>query len=264
MCFVVAGPHRPARAHPAEAERIEILTRRIAAEPTSQRLHVARGAAYSHDGDFERALADLRAAEELGDPIAVAYELGLLRFRMGELEAAQAHFDRLLQHVPGHPRALERRARIHAERGDLAAAIADYDALLTKTTRPNPGLYVAVARLLAEHEQGGVEPALSFLDRGVERLGEIPQLAQVAVELELSRGRTDRAIERLERLEPILGEAPEWHVQLAEVLIRAERAGRARAHLAKASALLGELRETPARRALALRIEALRSALDSR
>lgn len=261
-CILLAHPVI-ASAHPAASERIEILTRRIEAQPRDQRLYIARGGAYSHDGKYELALTDLRKAEQLGDPVVVGYELGLLHHRMGKLEAARTHLDQFLERFPGHPFALEQRARLLAELGETQAAVADYERVFAATSRPNPGSYISAAKLLAAEAEGGVELALAMLDRGMKRLGVIPQLQQYAIELELRGGRSERALDRLEGLEPFLGEGPEWKVQMAELLMRMERSAEARRYLAGASSQLGELRVTPARRELARRITAIQAGLDA-
>ena len=249
-------------AHPAEVERIAILTGRIEARPQDPHLYIDRGAAYSHDGKYALAMEDLKKAAQLGDPVLVAYELGLLHFRRGELEQAKSELDRFLERFPNHARALEQRARVFAERGESAAAAADYERFFVVTPRPNPGSFLSAAKLFAEEEDPDV--ALGMLDRGVDRLGVIPQLQQYAIELELRADRVDRAVARLETLEAALGDAPDWHVQMAELLIRMDRLAVARRHLSNATRALGEMRETPARRQLRSRIAAIESELDAR
>jgi len=248
--------------HPAESERIEILSRRIDLQPGDPRPYIKRGAAYSHNGDYERALADLRKAEQLGDPLAVAYELGLLHQRMGRLDLAKVQLDRLLERSPDHARALEQRARLFVELGETQAAVADYERVLATSRRPNPGLYLAAAQLLAAEGPQGVEPALAILDAGIERLGVIPQLQQYAITLERDRNRDDLALDRLEAMESALGAGPDWQIEMAEQLVRLARPDDARRHLERASTQLAGLRQTPARRALAERILTIRSTLD--
>lgn len=246
-----------ARAHPSAAERIEHLGREIETRPQDPRPYLERGAAYSHDGQYELALADLRKAEALGDPALVAYELGLLHHRMGRLAAARRYLDAFLARFPAEAKALEERARVLGELGQVDAAVADYERLFAVTRQPNPGSYLAAARLLAAQGEAGIAQALALLDRGMERLGVVPQLQRPAVELELRRGREARALDRLRSLEPALGESPGWKVEVAELLLRMKRTAEARAFLAAASAQIAALRETPARRALAARIATL-------
>lgn len=253
-----------AAAHPSDAERIDLLTRRIEASPSDPRLYVERGAAYTHDGRYELALADFRKAEQLGEPALVAYELGVLHERRGELRVALGYADAYLARLPQSAPALELRARLLAKLGETAAAVAALERLLLVQARPNPGSYVSLARLLASPGGAGVESALAALDRGMVRLGVIPQLQRVAIELELARGDAAGALARLESLGPVLGEGPEWKVEKCEILIRMGRADEARPLLALASSQLAGLRATPARRGLAERIERIEAELAAR
>jgi len=252
-----------ASAHPAEFERIEILTYRIAAQPFNSILYIDRAASYSHDGEYALAREDLDKAAELGDPVLAAYELGLLHDRMGEQSQAKAQYDRFLERFPNHAHALERRARLLADLGETEAAATDYVRMFEVTPRPNPGSYVSAAKMFVSESGADVSPALAMLDRGMLRLGIIPQLQQVAVELELRRGRGGRAIERLESLKPALGDGPDWNVQMAELLIAMEKVEQGRRHLSRAKTALRGLRETPARTQLSRRIVALEAILDA-
>jgi len=246
--------------HPAESERIAILTARIEARPGDPALYIDRGSAYSHDGEYALAMKDLQQAAQLADPVSVAYELGLLHFRQGQLDEAKSEFDRFLARFPNHASALEQRARLHAKRGDAIAAVSDYDRFFVVTARPNPGSFLSAAKLFADDEDSAL--ALEMLDRGIERLGVIPQLQQYAIVLELQADRPDQALARLGTLEAVMGEAPEWHAQMAELLIRMDRPRLAREHLSNATKALGEMRETPARMRLASRIATIEEKLE--
>lgn len=253
----------PAIAHPAEFERIEILSQRIDARPLDPSTYIDRGAAYSHDGEYALALKDLKKAADLGDPVLPAYQLGLLHHRMGERDKARDEFGRFLERFPNHAGALEKRARLLAELGDTDAAVSDYERMFAVTPRPNPGSYLSAARLLSNETGSGAAPALALLDRGMQRLGVIPQLQQAAIELELLGGHSDRARERLESLKSALGDGPDWDVQMAELLIRTGELEPARRHLSSAMRKLGTLRGTPARRKLANRIAEIRETIEA-
>lgn len=253
-----------APAHPAEFERIEILTQRIEAQPLDPNLYIDRAASHSHDGQYRLAMKDLERAAKLGDPVLAAYELGLLHARMGEQAKAKIKFDQFLERFPNHARALERRARLLADLGETDAAAADYERFFAVTPRPNPGSYLSAAKIFTPQSGGDLTLALAMLDRGMVRLGVIPQLQQYAIELEVRRGQDDRAIERLEALKPALGDGPEWNVQMAEILIRMTKVKQGRRHLSRAKTALRELRETPARTKLTKRIAAMEAALDAR
>jgi predicted Zn-dependent protease len=103
-----------------------------------------------------------------------------------------------------------------------------------------------------------------MLDRGMERLGVIPQLQQYAIALELERKNTAQAIDRLEALEPSLGESPGWKVDMGELLILAGRPAEASQLFDEAFAQLETLRKTVARQRLLEKLEKLRASLGDR
>ena len=251
----------PAGAHPAAEERIDGLTRRIEARPDRQALYVLRGAEFARQGEWDSAARDFEAARKLGDPDAVAFELGRFHYRRGEHRAARAQFDRYLRFRPGSARAVLYRARASARLGDSEAAVADYERYFRAAADVHPGDFVAAAELLAS--AGGVEDALALLDRGLERLGPNVQLQRRAVELESGLGRHGRAVARWRRLEPALGQSPEWRVALAELHLAAAEPDEARRWLDAADARLAGLRPTQARRELRARAAKLRAALAS-
>jgi len=261
LALVLVGLPTSAAAHPGSSVQIDIQTKRIEAQPDAQLPYIARGAIYSHDGAYELALADFRKAETLGEPFLVAYELGLLHRRMGKFEMALQYLDTFLEHVPAAPPALEQRAHVLAELERTDEAVATFEQLFGVQPRPNPGLYIAAAKLLAAKGQAGIEPALALLDRGMERQGILPQLQQYAVELELAGGHEARALARLESLGPVLGEGPYWKVDMGELLLKQGKTAEARRYLSDASNQLTTLRPTRARQELAQRIEQIQEAL---
>jgi tetratricopeptide (TPR) repeat protein len=244
-------------------ETIELLSLRIREAPTDQALRIERGIAYSSDGQIELALADFRRAETLGDPVRVAFDLGVLFYRSGDLEEARASLTRYLARFPGHALALDYRARAARDAGDARAAIADFEALFALGRGVNPGHYLSAAELLAALPDAGVDAALAQLDRGMRQLGVIPQLQQRAVALERARGAFAAALRRHETLAAPLARSPDWRVERAELLLALGRRAEARRELATASAALAELRITPARARLGARIAELSGAGDA-
>jgi predicted Zn-dependent protease len=246
-----------ARAHPGMHETIALLTQRISAAPSEQSLYLERGIAYSSDGMAELALADFRKAESLGDPDLVAFDLGVLFFRMGRLDEARAALTRCLARFPQHALALDYRARAARDAGDARAALRDYEALFALERDVNPGHYISAAELLARLPDAGIPAALAMLDRGMSALGVIPQLQQRAIAYERERGALDAALRRHDALARALGHSPEWRVERAELLVALDRRSEAERELASASSALAVLNLTPARAELAARIAEL-------
>lgn len=246
-----------AMAHPGASAAIDHFNHQIEHNPQDQALHIQRGIAYSSDGQYDKALADLERAKRLGNPLAVKFDLGVLHYRRGELKTAKVYFDEYLAAFPNHSACLEYRARLLRDMGDRDGAVKDFLRVFELQKNPNPGHYISVADMLEASGDGGHERALAALDSGIEKLGLAPQLQQYAIRLELARNRTDLAIQRQQTLEPALGKSPDWKVEMAELLLQNNQQDLARTLLKEASIQLDTLRKTPARQALRERIALL-------
>jgi predicted Zn-dependent protease len=199
-------------------------------------------------------------AETLGDPLRVAFDLGVLHYRAGDFEQARESLTRYLARFPEHALALEYRARSARDAGDPRAAVADFEAVFALRDDVNPGSYVSAAELLLPLPDGGVDAALALLDRGMAQLGVIPQLQQRAVSLERERRAFGAALQRHETLAEPLAWSPDWRVQRAELLLRLDRPQEAAQELTHAETALAALRPTRARAALGTRIAELSQA----
>ena len=81
----------------AVEQRIDALSAKVEHDPDEQTLLLRRSLAYAENGQQALALADIQAAERMGDPIVAAFVHGLLLFRAGDLTAARPYFDAYLQ-----------------------------------------------------------------------------------------------------------------------------------------------------------------------
>ena len=203
---------------------------------------------YSSAGQFEEAIADYTLAEQLGPAVLVAFDRGVLHYRMGEFARATDYLDQYLEQFPSSAAAFEYRARISRDAGQYDRALADLNNYFQLQDKPNPGHYISAAKML--QEMGQIEEALTVLDRGLSKLGLTPQLQRHAISLELARQQPEAAITRLETLRIPLKENPGWKLQMAELLMLVERRTEADLLLLQAEADLAELRPTPARLAL--------------
>lgn len=245
-------------AHPGAEQQLIYLGEKIGVEPDKQVLYIRRGAVYSIEDQFELALADFRQAETLGNPLAVAFELGALYYRKGDFETARSYFDKRLNATPNHPPSLEYRARVLRDAGEYDAALADLTAYFALVAQPNPGHFVSAAKMLSDQNQAqGITAALAVLDQGMDQLGLTPQLQHYAIELELRRKQTEAAIARLASLEPVLGQSPEWKVRMGELLLAEGETDLAEAQFKAALSLLETLKKTPAHQRLNERAAAL-------
>jgi tetratricopeptide (TPR) repeat protein len=263
ICAAMLLQGGPVLAHPGAEDQLAYLTQRIEAEPDNQSLLIQRGAVYSIEGRFEAALSDLRQAETLGNPLAVAYQLGVLYYRKGDFASARQYFDITLKADPHHAQSLEYRARVLRDAGEHEAAIEDLTLFFALTPNPNPGHFLSAARMLGESGGGesqfseqGIAAAIEMLDRGMNQLGLTPQLQHYAIELELQRNNPAAAIARQESLEPMLGASPDWQVRMGELQLAAGNENEASAYFEAAVRQLEKLRQTPARQRLAGRAAA--------
>jgi tetratricopeptide (TPR) repeat protein len=251
------GTTLPACAHPGTAAVLDYLSAKININPGSQSLYRQRGLAYSHDGQYEPALADLQHAATLGDPRVVAFDLGVVYFHTAQYDDAHASFDTYLAFVPGDARALRYRARLLLKTGDLDGAISDHTALLANPEQVTPADYLSVAEMMLQSPRHDVAEAIGVLDQGLNIMGPVPQLQNRAIELELSQGRHDNAISRLRSQAAQLSASPFWQLAMGRLLMDAGQTGVARKHLMEADRQLAKLRKTPARVQLSHELQAL-------
>jgi tetratricopeptide (TPR) repeat protein len=114
------------------------------------------------DSDFDRALEQV--FESGGRPPALYNNRGAARHARGDLVAALADFDRALELSPDYPEAYNNRGAVRHALGDLAGAVADFDRAL----RLNPNYAEAYNnRGAARHELGDLAGAVADFDRAL-------------------------------------------------------------------------------------------------
>ena len=235
-------------AHPGQHDQLAQINRHLRDAPTDQALLIQRGRVYSEGGQYEEAMADYVRGRELGPPVLVAFDLGVLYYRLADYERATDCMNQYLERFPNYPPAYDYLARIARDAGDYDRAIAYLEDYIRLQDRPSPGHYLSAARMLAETDR--FTEALFMLDQGLATLGVIPQLQRYAISLELARQQPELAVARLETLRQMLRDSPEWKLDMAELLSMAGREEEAAAMVVAAQAALPGLRPTPARLAL--------------
>ncbi|MEP5567703.1 MAG: tetratricopeptide repeat protein [Halioglobus sp.] len=250
---LVAAPD--SHAHAGMQDQLNRINRAIVERPSEQTLYIQRGMIYSNGAHYSEALADYRQAEKLGAPILVAYELGVLFYRMKDYDQATDNLSKYLRQFPASAAAYEARSRVYRDTGDHQRAIADLKKYFELQGAPHPGNYLAAADML--EEMGQTDAALATLDQGMEKLGLTPQLQRRAITLEMQRQQSDKAIARLETLRKPLQESPSWKIEMAELLLQQQRLLEADEFLRQAQEELTALRPTPARLELLQRVETL-------
>ncbi len=185
-------------AHGDLHERIETLTRQITLHPDDAKLWLQRADLRRQHEEFDAALTDLERAGKVkpGWPLVPLQQariyFDLRRFAKCE-RAATACL--ALDPVNADALVLRARSRVHLKKSE--DAIADYNAVLTRTNsdRPLPDLFVERAR--AQAALGQFDEALRGLDEGLKQLGETPSFVLPAIEYERARGNFGAALVRL-------------------------------------------------------------------
>jgi tetratricopeptide (TPR) repeat protein len=232
-------------AHAGHDEQLLRINRAIEQQPDDQALYIRRGSIYSENRQFDDAIANFEHAEQLGPAVLVAFERGILYYRMGDFERATEYFDQYLEQFPQAAHGYEYRAWAARDTGNYQQAIADLNSYFDLLEAPHPGNYIAAANMLHDMQQTG--QALQLLDKGMEKIGLTPQLQRRAIELELERGQVSNAIARQDSLRKPLNANPLWKLQMAELLLQDNRDEEARKMAQQAETELLELRPTPAR-----------------
>ncbi len=234
-------------AHPGVEDRIHLLSEDIVASPNNQYLYVQRGLAYSNNAQPQLALADIKTAETLGDPLDVAFARGILLYRAGDFTAARVYFDRYLQAHPRHLASLEYRARMLRDAGVNAAALADFQQIFALKATPDPGYYISAARIMVALPEYGIDGAIALLDKRMDQVGVLSSLQRYAIELETDRQHYDAAITRMATLDKALRATPQWQVEVAQLHMQAGQPEQARGLLEQADSRLRALRSNTAR-----------------
>lgn len=225
---------RPGRAHPAIETRIELLNRRIAAEPDNAGLFLQRGELHREHHSWAEAEADYAESRRLDpDLAAVDFSLAKLRYETGRDRDAIALLDRYLVKVPDDGAALALRAEVRRGLRENLEAAADYDRAITAMRaagqQPAPHLYLGRSDALVAAGEQFIAAALQGLEDGLDRLGRPITLELEALDLELRLGRFDQALARVDgRLAEARRPGP-WLIRRGEVLESAGRYEEARA-----------------------------------
>jgi tetratricopeptide (TPR) repeat protein len=250
LLALVFAPFALVSADAGISKRIKVLSTHIEQRPEDQALRLQRALAYVDDNQPELALADIKVAERLGDPLAAAYTYGVLLYRQGDNAAARPYFDRYIQAYPEEWGALGYRARLLRDLGENRLALADYETLIRMNDALDPGYYVVTARLMASLPERGVDEALALLDQRIAQRGAISSLQRYAIELETQRGNYPAAIARMATLDEKLRASAQWQLDVAELLLQAGRVEEARSYLAVAQEQLQAGRMTSINRQL--------------
>jgi tetratricopeptide (TPR) repeat protein len=197
ILFAAALPFH-AHAHGELLVRIAALGHEIVTNATPH-LYLQRGELYREDKNWEAAEADYTRASQLGvqTDIVDLCRAQLLSDR-GQLDAAKAILDKMIQHSPDDGKTFIARARLLVRMNQRGLAAVDFERGVSLLTRIDSDVFLEWAQALAA--EGGITRALNRLDEGITRFGPINALQVYAMDLELTQKNIPAALTRLQTI----------------------------------------------------------------
>lgn len=247
LSIAVWIPH-PADAHGTGHEVITALTAQLAERPNDTALLVERGEQYLSHADLPSARADLEKALRIDPKLdAARVRLAIVTRDEGKPDEALRMVSGVLERQSTNHLARSIRADLYASAGRPAEAVADYNTLLVTQVTPRPDLFLARARAEMAVSSNRWSAAVRGLDQGIVRLGPVPSLHLMALDLE-EQGRDYKAA--LRRVDTIIEMAPRtdrWLMRRGDILTAAGRMDDARKSYRDALAALDDLPESQRR-----------------
>jgi tetratricopeptide (TPR) repeat protein len=233
-----------ARAHGPDHETILLLTAELGKRPGDPELLLQRGERLRVHGDLAAARLDFQSClTAVPDSSPARLRLAMVLRDLGESAEALS----LLDSIVGNPRtnltALATRADLLCRTGRHQEAVADYDAILTRTGTPRPDLYLDRARAILAAGTNSETLALAGIDEGLRRLGPVPSLQLFALDLDQARGAWREALTRLDALQAGSTRKERWLYRRGEILRTAGRHAEARREYQRALAAIDALPE---------------------
>lgn len=238
---------RLAGAHGAVHEQIERLDARIAGEPGSADLYLQRGRLFLEDRHFEEAGRDFRRALQIDPHLRAAhYFHGDALLKSGDAAGAEREARAFLAALGREDRGgLMRGSRLLgqslAEQGKPLEAADAFRTALGHAPEPDPAHYRECAAAFLAAGPAHRERALEILDSGIARLGPLPALQEMAVDVELQAGRPDAAVKRLDGLIAQGQGRERWLLRKGDILQQAGRTAEARRVFEEALAAIESL-----------------------
>lgn len=224
LIALIATPlfaHDEGRLH----ERIAELSNQLASHPEDASLHLERGQLYYQESNWKKALQDFERASKLDPNLVITqFHRGKTLLELGSPGAAKTLLDSYLDRYPDDVFALIARARSLLQLREPRVAALDYDRAIKQSPREE----YFFERAQALRTVGEIDEALKGLDTARTKLGLVPFLEVLAVDLEAERAHYDAALIRLDRLAKSSPRAEFWLLRKGEILEKAGRVNEAR------------------------------------
>jgi tetratricopeptide (TPR) repeat protein len=216
-----------AGAHPGIEIQLARLAALIEQEPTNVDYLLQRAELYRLHEDYDRALTDLAAAaKQKPDSPGLALARARVCSDLGRTQEALESIETVLTAERNHPEALLLRARCLSRLNRAGEAVVDYNAALRQIPKPAPDLFLERARTQAA--LGRFDDAVSGLDEGLTRLGDLVTLQLAGIEYERAQAKFDAALVRVDKVIAGSPVKETWLVLRGEVLEQAGRLTEAR------------------------------------
>jgi len=231
-------------AHGPDHAFIIVLTEELGRRPGDAGLLAQRGERYRSHGDLPAARADLEAALAARPSLQPArLRLALVARDQDHLDEALALLDTALAAESTNLLARATRAEVRLRAGRATEAIADFDRVLAESTQPRPELYLARARAILTADTNALPQALAGINDGLQRLGSVPSLQLLALDLEERSGQIDPALQRLDSLMAGMERKERWLLRRGDILRNAQRPAEAKESYRRALQSLDALPE---------------------
>lgn len=239
LLFAVPGVHAHGDLHNQIAE----MDRRIAAEPKNAALVLRRAELHRIHREWKAADADYAKVLALQPRHPEAPWLrARASLEAGNVAAALPPLDRYVALHPAHAGARLTRARALAAAGLSREAAAEYALAIARLPDAGPDHFVEWVNAQRAAAMSPTE-TLATLDHGLRRLGAVPALEALALDIDLAAGQWDDALRRIDRQVSAAARKEFLLFKRGQIL---ERAGRHDDALAAYRASLAEIDKLPA------------------
>lgn len=213
-------------AHEGLYEQLAKVTQQIRTEPNNGSLYLKRGELYRQLRQWQNALSDYDRASRINPlfgPLLVETEFlrGRMWLQAAQPKLAERSLSLFLQAKPESAEAWLLRARAFEQLKKHREASADFTRAIELTSQPKPDVFIERAKAQLNAKQP--EEALSGLEFGIARLGQIVTLQLQAIEIELKLKRWDAALNRLDQISAQSLRKESWLARRGEILLLAGR-----------------------------------------
>ena len=211
----------PALAHVGVDTRIHNYDEQIQSNPDSALLYLKRGEAHRENQHWKLAWSDYETALAYADDpdirLEVFFCMGRMKLQQDQPRQALDLLHRVIDQNPDYKMARLNIARAYLALHNPAMAVDEMDVFVASIAKPAPDYFLERARMAVTIEPSGNVRALDGLTEGIERLGPLVSLVQMAVELSIEMDNPRSAQALVERLPSAVQSLPKWQARLGDI-----------------------------------------------